>query len=147
MHNADFVLGQASLPEACPVCAHEPVKAELCKPNKALRTTIKVFLRTEEKKRETQKGKDLVESAAKAPVMPVAVETPTPASAQGGEVEKRDVVEDNVHDESKKAGDTDHGHMASESGLESVEAHMDIPRPSVEVRTNIKSDPRYKVNV
>ena len=44
--------GQSTLPEACPVCAHAPLDATLCKPNKALRTTLKAFLRTEEKKRE-----------------------------------------------------------------------------------------------
>ncbi|OJD10054.1 hypothetical protein AJ78_08779 [Emergomyces pasteurianus Ep9510] len=43
---------QALLPESCPVCAHTPLSADLCKPNKALRTTLKAFLRTEEKKRE-----------------------------------------------------------------------------------------------
>ncbi|KAL5335467.1 hypothetical protein BJX70DRAFT_401562 [Aspergillus crustosus] len=43
---------QTSLPDTCPVCAHTPVSSDLCKPNKALRTTLKAFLRTEEKKRE-----------------------------------------------------------------------------------------------
>ncbi|KAJ5160915.1 uncharacterized protein N7482_007919 [Penicillium canariense] len=43
---------QASLPDTCPVCAHTPVSPDLCKANKALRTTLKAFLRTEEKKRE-----------------------------------------------------------------------------------------------
>ena len=45
-------VGQASLPDTCPVCAHTPLSSDLCKPNKALRTTLKAFLRTEEKKRE-----------------------------------------------------------------------------------------------
>ncbi|KAJ5613359.1 hypothetical protein N7510_006553 [Penicillium lagena] len=49
---ATSVLGQGSLHDTCPVCAHTPVSADLCKPNKALRTTLKAFLRTEEKKRE-----------------------------------------------------------------------------------------------
>lgn len=44
--------GQASLPDTCSVCAHTPISPGLCKPNKALRTTLKAFLRTEEKKRE-----------------------------------------------------------------------------------------------
>jgi hypothetical protein len=44
--------GQACLPESCPVCDHNPISPDLCKPNKALRTTLKAFLRTEEKKRE-----------------------------------------------------------------------------------------------
>ncbi|KAJ9484414.1 hypothetical protein VN97_g8959 [Penicillium thymicola] len=43
---------QASLSDTCPVCTHTPVSPDLCKPNKALRTTLKAFLRTEEKKRE-----------------------------------------------------------------------------------------------
>lgn len=47
--------GQASLPETCPVCAHTPISSDLCKPNKALRTTLKAFLRTEEKKRERER--------------------------------------------------------------------------------------------
>lgn len=47
-----YSLGQSSLPESCPVCEHNPVSPDLCKPNKALRTTLKAFLRTEEKKRE-----------------------------------------------------------------------------------------------
>lgn len=41
-----------TLPDTCPVCAHTPLSSDLCKPNKALRTTLKAFLRTEEKKRE-----------------------------------------------------------------------------------------------
>lgn len=47
--------GQTSLPDTCPVCAHTPISADLCKPNKALRTTLKAFLRTEEKKREKER--------------------------------------------------------------------------------------------
>ncbi|KAL4791534.1 hypothetical protein BDV19DRAFT_370339 [Aspergillus venezuelensis] len=46
---------QASLPDTCPVCAHTPLSSDLCKPNKALRTTLKAFLRTEEKKREKER--------------------------------------------------------------------------------------------
>ncbi|RMJ25306.1 hypothetical protein PHISP_03838 [Aspergillus sp. HF37] len=46
---------QTSLPDTCPVCAHTPISADLCKPNKALRTTLKAFLRTEEKKREKER--------------------------------------------------------------------------------------------
>jgi hypothetical protein len=45
-------VGQSTLPASCPVCEHNPLSAEDCKPNKPLRTTITVFLRTEKKKRE-----------------------------------------------------------------------------------------------
>ncbi|KAJ5550337.1 hypothetical protein N7535_001723 [Penicillium sp. DV-2018c] len=56
---------QASLSETCPVCTHTPVSPDLCKPNKALRTTLKAFLRTEEKKREKDR-----KSAAPPPPAP-----------------------------------------------------------------------------
>lgn len=65
-------IGQSSLPETCPVCAHTPVSPDLCKPNKALRTTLKAFLRTEEKKREKDRQQPT----------PTASVDPTPADAQ-----------------------------------------------------------------
>ncbi|KAI9778052.1 MAG: hypothetical protein M1816_004280 [Peltula sp. TS41687] len=46
----------SKLPASCPVCEHTPISAEDCKPNKSLRTTIRVYLRTAEKKREIAKG-------------------------------------------------------------------------------------------
>ena len=58
-------LGHSRLPAECPVCEHSPISADDCKPNKSLRTTIKVFLRTAEKKRE--QAKDPTRNALKAP--------------------------------------------------------------------------------
>jgi hypothetical protein len=70
--------GQSSLPTSCPVCEHTPVAAEDCKPLKTLRTTIKVFLRTEEKKREASRVKELKVSPPVTPVTPVeSISTPT----------------------------------------------------------------------
>lgn len=63
--------GQETLPETCPVCSHNPVNAEDCKPNKSLRQTIKVFLKTKEK--EKNKGA--------APVKPSVPATPAPVEA------------------------------------------------------------------
>jgi hypothetical protein len=65
---------QSALPASCPVCEHSPLSADDCKPHKALRTTIKVFLRTEEKKRESNRPKDV----ATTPITPV---DPSPISA------------------------------------------------------------------
>ena len=68
--------GQASLPEACPVCFHEPVKADDCRPNKALRTTIKVFLKKKIVEREAANKKRLAaEKAAATPAPHVSEET------------------------------------------------------------------------
>ena len=65
---------QSTLPSSCPVCEHSPLSADDCKPHKALRTTIKVFLRTEEKKRESSKPKDV-------PTTPITPVGPSPISA------------------------------------------------------------------
>ncbi|KAJ3475028.1 hypothetical protein NLG97_g9604 [Lecanicillium saksenae] len=58
----------SSLPSSCPVCEHSPLSADDCTPNKSLRTTIKVFLRTAEKKREANKPKEVAEPAPETPV-------------------------------------------------------------------------------
>lgn len=72
--------GQASLPEACPVCLHEPVKADDCRPNKALRTTIKVFLKKKVIERDTAEKKK--KAAEKATALPLPDETPAPKLSQ-----------------------------------------------------------------
>ncbi|KFX90621.1 hypothetical protein O988_08104, partial [Pseudogymnoascus sp. VKM F-3808] len=68
---------QSSLPSSCPVCEHTPVAAEDCKPHKSLRTTIKVFLRTEEKKRLALQAKAVKDTP---PITPVE-DAPAPAPA------------------------------------------------------------------
>ncbi|OJJ76607.1 hypothetical protein ASPBRDRAFT_192729 [Aspergillus brasiliensis CBS 101740] len=78
---------QASLPETCPVCAHTPISPDLCKPNKALRTTLKAFLRTEEKKREKERQSTTpatpatTNGATTADGTPAQLETPAVSSA------------------------------------------------------------------
>ncbi|KAI1268245.1 hypothetical protein F5Y18DRAFT_374390 [Xylariaceae sp. FL1019] len=68
---------QSTLPPSCPVCEHSPVSAGDCTVYKSLRTTIKVFLKTEEKKREAARPK----ANGSAPTTPLQ-STPTPASTQ-----------------------------------------------------------------
>lgn len=80
-------VGQASLPDTCPVCAHTPLSSDLCKPNKALRTTLKAFLRTEEKKREKDRQSATPATApasgdgTPAPEQPAAEPVPDAAAA------------------------------------------------------------------
>ncbi|KAL2188964.1 hypothetical protein L209DRAFT_680652 [Thermothelomyces heterothallicus CBS 203.75] len=73
---------QSTLPASCPVCEHSPLSADDCKPHKALRTTIKVFLRTEEKKRESNRPK----GAAPTPITPV---EPSPVTAAAPAIPER----------------------------------------------------------
>lgn len=74
------IIGQATLPPSCPVCEHTPVSGADCTVYKSLRTTIRVFLKTEEKRRETMRPK----TNGSAPITPVHVTpTPTPTQTQG----------------------------------------------------------------
>lgn len=137
--------GQSSLPQACPVCLHEPVKADDCRPNKALRTTIKVFLRKKGIEREAARKKELVEKAAAAPA---AVATPqleaTPDNSQSqthtapsaGDTEA-------IIDRVQAAGGVfqaspmvNGSKESSTPHIPSTEDQMDIPRPSIEVRAS-----------
>ncbi|KAJ5346311.1 hypothetical protein N7541_008793 [Penicillium brevicompactum] len=79
---------QASLSDTCPVCTHTPVSPDLCKPNKALRTTLKAFLRTEEKKRE----KDRQSAAAPSDAAPVDA-NPVESAPQNGDTAPTDNVD------------------------------------------------------
>lgn len=67
---------QSSLPQFCPVCEHSPLAADDCSPNKSLRTTIRVFLRTAEKKREATRQKEFKDSTPFTPI-----EAPKPSHA------------------------------------------------------------------
>jgi hypothetical protein len=128
---------QSSLPSSCPVCEHEPLAAQDCTPHKSLRTTIKVFLRTEEKKREALKAKVAKEETPVTPIEPI----PTPAMPEAG-VEAPAPAEDE-----EKHHDT-HAQVAEQEADPSVnikdatikeeqsmeENLQDIPHESVEVR-------------
>ena len=67
--------GHSTLPSSCPVCEHSPLSASDCNPNKALRTTIRVFLKTEEKKRGIGQPKEKDAT----PVTPVDTKDVTPS--------------------------------------------------------------------
>lgn len=64
------------------------MSAEDCSPNKSLRTTIRVFLRTAEKKREASRSKEGKESEPATPIEAIkpALQTPTEIST----IEKSD---------------------------------------------------------
>ncbi|KAI1768953.1 hypothetical protein GGR53DRAFT_476480 [Hypoxylon sp. FL1150] len=68
---------QSTLPSVCPVCEHSPVSASDCTVYKSLRTTIRVFLKTEEKKREAARPK----TNGSTPTTPLQ-DTPTPTPTQ-----------------------------------------------------------------
>ena len=51
-----LIPGHVSLPDACPLCGHRPLRAEDCIENVPLRKTVQVFLRHAEEKSQAQSG-------------------------------------------------------------------------------------------
>ena len=116
---------------------HEPVKADDCRPNKALRTTIKVFLRKKGIEREAARKKEALEKVAATPAIP--------ASPQA---ETTPVLPEAEASATSSAGNTEGmtdgnkvSHVSAsvfqDANISSVD-QMDIPRPSIEV--NISCD-------
>jgi hypothetical protein len=119
------------------------VAAEDCKPNKSLRTTIKVFLRTEEKKREAVRLKDLKNTPPDTPVTPA---TPIDAlTAPTLPFESAPTLTSDAKDDVPRAALVEASAPTHQDGqvpaTETVatelpmEAQQDIPQPSIEVQT------------
>lgn len=103
-----------TLPDNCPVCAHTPLSSDLCKPNKALRTTLKAFLRTEEKKREKDR------------------QSGTPATGAGTAS-----VEDTPAPSEQLATPAPDQHVAEEQQTEAVAPSAEVPEgdnPAVDAK-------------
>ncbi|KAI9736996.1 MAG: hypothetical protein M1834_000585 [Cirrosporium novae-zelandiae] len=118
----------ADLPESCPVCAHTPVSPDLCKPNKAMRTTIKAFL----KKREALREKERVDKAPAPPVKPPSVDSARATSkASAGEETPVIKEEQSPTDTSDKPVDGPRANVDSNVEVD----QSDIPKPSIETPT------------
>ena len=75
--------GHSTLPESCPICSHEPLAADDCKPNKNLRLTVRAYLKSEEKKRDKARQAEApTPTPAPQVVAPVAVPRATPAATE-----------------------------------------------------------------
>ncbi|KAL9600314.1 MAG: hypothetical protein Q9219_003264 [cf. Caloplaca sp. 3 TL-2023] len=129
---------QSSLPQACPICLHEPVKAEDCRPNKTLRMTIKAFLKKLMTEREKAQKKQAADKAAAVPAAAKPSEKTERRSSQLADTEpiNQPAHDDRIAKSSKEAStvppsaDSIKGPM--ESGMLPTEAQKDVPQPSIE---------------
>lgn len=137
----NFWAGQQHLGQACPICLHEPVNAEDCKPNKALRTTVKVWLKKRGQEREAALRREL---ASRAPPTPVIPATPTINEASNQQTAHESTTstaglsanETNEHlhtSEISEARPTAGATLGLEEQHALAEAQKDIPQPSIEV--------------
>ncbi|KAI1490045.1 hypothetical protein F5X96DRAFT_638098 [Biscogniauxia mediterranea] len=88
---------QSTLPSSCPVCEHSPVSGDDCTVYKSLRTTIRVFLKTEEKKREASRPK----TNSSTPSTPAQTTTATIQSQASTEPPPEEEPVASVHNDAK----------------------------------------------
>ncbi|RAL63651.1 hypothetical protein DID88_003694 [Monilinia fructigena] len=128
----------STLPSSCPVCEHTPVASEDCKPHKSLRTTIKVFLRTEEKKRIDTLAKQSKETPPATPVENLP--NPIESNALAGPVEATPKAQEETISANETKADTESAEIVEEnsnsteigtSETAQAEEH-DVPQPSIE---------------
>jgi hypothetical protein len=127
--------GQSTLPSSCPVCEHTPVTAADCKPHKSLRTTIKVFLRTEEKKREAVRLKEEKNTPPDTPIQPepTPASVSTPADYTSAEVSKAQPGGPPVETEVPVIEHLIEVPPTLADVEPTAQAQQDIPQPSIEV--------------
>lgn len=132
-----FKIGQTTLPSSCPACEHTPVSADDCKPNKALRTTIKAFLRTEEKKREALRQKEIKDTP---PATLLEIETgPLKSSVVTEHVAESESAAEISNDVPIVAEAIETEGAQDEASIQAMntekpdQAEEDIPQPSIEV--------------
>lgn len=115
-----------------------------CKPNKSLRTTIKVFLRTEEKKRETARNKEAQESVLATPVVdvpPTPVEAPAAAEtkAEAPGPAETPVVEETPLPATTPGPEDDIKDASGDGQVDTAKEEQDVPHATIEVRCSINS--------
>ncbi|RDW59645.1 hypothetical protein BP6252_12732 [Coleophoma cylindrospora] len=124
---------QSTLPSSCPVCEHTPVAAEDCKPHKSLRTTIKVFLRTEEKKREALRVKEAKNTPPDTPQEEVPPAEGEPPSELPTRIEDNASIPPDGSQDAEVIVGIVLEHPANPAEIEAAqEAAQDIPQPSIE---------------
>ena len=126
--------GQRNLGQACPICLHEPVEAEDCKPNRALRTTVKVWLKKRHAEREAASRREM---ASRTPAVPATPVTPALEEMSSQQITLASITPNaSERPRSREASDPQSAAAATVRNEEQnaiPEAKEDIPQPSIEV--------------
>ena len=148
--------GQASLPVACPVCLHEPMVPDDCRPNKALRTTIKVFLKKKVMERETARKKEALDKASATPATPATPlpdQIPAQQSSEAQALLSTPAIVENSdgkpgsRDVSRTPQGQDDGGSKIEGSVVPTDAQKDIPQESIEVGPLIPTRKRSQLTI
>ncbi|KAG8531445.1 uncharacterized protein KY384_003074 [Bacidia gigantensis] len=121
------------LETTCPICFHEPINAEDCRPNKALRQTIKIFLKRKAIDRDNAKKQEALQKAAAniaaEPVTPQTDTAPLGRHATSDEV-RSEQISHGVKQESPSVS-------AATSGVPQVEQKNQLPAASGDAQKDI----------
>ena len=118
-----------------------------CRPNKALRTTIKVFLKKKVMERETARKKEAMEKAIPTPATPATPlpdQTPAPNLAETAAPPPVSAILDSsdakqgFRDVSQPTEAQDNVGLKTEESSIPTEAQKDIPQDSIEVKSPTK---------
>lgn len=126
------------LETTCPICYHEPVNAHDCRPNKALRQTVKIFLKRKVIDRENARKQEMLQKAgaANASDAVTSQEDQKPAASQAikQETPVANGIEDVVKDteDQPPSNESQATQFSDPSGL-GQETQRDIPQQSIEV--------------
>lgn len=151
-----WVSGQASLPVACPVCLHEPMVPDDCRPNKALRTTIKVFLKKKMMERETARKKEALDKASATPAtpatplpdqVPAQQSSEAPALPSTPAIAENSDVKSGSRDVSRTPQGQDDGGLKIEGSVIPTDAQKDIPQESIEVGPFVPTRKRLQLTI
>ena len=130
--------GQESLEDCCPICLHEPIEKQHCKPNKSLRTTIRAFLKKKVMEKENAKKKLLLAKKPPFSATPALLETANgeashsnPTTGSGGAVTP--VAKDSLGDSPQVSSTVPVQGLEGDGQQTPSDGQKDIPRPSIEV--------------
>ena len=146
LQSSDYSIGQKSLGPFCPICLHEPVSADDCRPNKALRTTVKVFIKKRGHDKQEAVKKEMASKASHALAAPAGTKNDVKSVEQPSQPSMTPTVDVPADtDVNLTSGPQENSERSPASQLQlgterktngdfsSLEAQKDIARPSVEV--------------
>ncbi|KAL8685462.1 MAG: hypothetical protein Q9218_007745, partial [Villophora microphyllina] len=140
---------QTSLPDACPICLHSPVKADDCRPVKALRMTIKAFLKKIMTEREKAQKKQTADTPSNTPVAVQADNTserPASAAPHAKPVTEAHRPSDaaSASLEASTGPSADISKPSEEGGHMPTEAQKDVPHQSIEATEDMVREESFQ---
>ena len=134
--------GQDLLDDCCPICLHEPIQKQDCKPNKSLRTTIRAFLKKKVMEKENAKKKQMLAKKPPPSAAPALLETTNSEVSQLNPVVEAGstlvpIAKDGPEDTSRAPSAAPAEGLERDGQQTPSDGQKDIPRPSIEVISSL----------